>query len=168
MSATEADVGTVSRQGDTITVVFHRRYARPVAKVWAALKTHPLIVDRIKYTGRDSITLDMLANLWDVKRVVVGDAVYSTDAGVMTDVWAKDVVVAYTDVGSLRDMGLPSSGYPYRLRGYPVAETPYQDRNAKSWVYPVTDELKPVMAGAIAGYLITAAVASRITATASR
>lgn len=128
-------------------------------KVWAALKTHPLIVDRIKYTGRDSITLDMLANLWDVKRVVVGDAIYEDAAGVIRDVWGKHVVVAYTDISGVSDAGLPSYGYTYRLGGYPLVETPYQDRNAKSWIYPVTDSLAPVAASINAGYLISAAVA---------
>lgn len=128
-------------------------------KVWASLKTHPLIVDRIKYTGRDSITLDMLAALWDVKRVVVGDAIYEDAAGALVDVWGKYVVVAYTELGSLADAGLPSYGYTYRLRHYPIVETPYQDRNAKSWIYPVTDELQPVAAAINAGYLISAAVA---------
>ncbi len=128
-------------------------------KVWAALKTHPLIVDRIKYTGRDSITLDMLANLWDVKRVVVGDAIYEDAAGVIQDVWGKYVVVAYTDISGVSDAGLPSYGYTYRLGGYPLVEVPYQDRNAKSWIYPVTDSLAPVAASINAGYLISAAVA---------
>lgn len=128
-------------------------------KVWAALKTHPLIVDRIKYTGRDSITLDMLANLWDVKRVVVGDAIYEDAAGALQDVWGKFVVVAYTDISGVNDAGLPSYGYTYRLSGYPSVEVPYQDRNAKSWIYPVTDSLAPVAASINAGYLISAAVA---------
>ena len=128
-------------------------------KVWAALKTHPLIIDRIKYTGRDSITLDMLANLWDVKRVVVGDAIYEDASGVIQDVWGKYVVVAFTDVSGIADGGLPSYGYTYRLGGYPLVEVPYQDRNAKSWIYPVTDSLAPVAASINAGYLISAAVA---------
>lgn len=149
-TAKEAIRASIGRRGNTVLLS---------AQAFSKIKQHPKILDRIKYTGRDSVTVEMLASLWDVKRVVVGDAVYSTEAGVMTDIWGKDVVVAYTDLGSLRDMGLPSYGYTYRLRGYPVVETPYQDRNAKSWVYPVTDELKPVMAGADAGYLITNAVA---------
>lgn len=128
-------------------------------KVWASLKTHPAIIDRIKYTGRDSITLDMLAALWDVKRVVVGDAIYEDASGALADVWGKFVVVAYTELGSLQDAGLPSYGYTYRLRNYPIVETPYQDRNPKSWIYPVTDELQPVAASINAGYLISAAVA---------
>lgn len=129
------------------------------AAVFNALKNHPQIIDRIKYTGRDIVTPELLASLWDVKTVLVGDAVYADDAGNFVDVWGKFVVVAYTETGSLADMGLPSYGYTYRLRGNPAVELPYQDRNQKSWVYPVTDELSPVIAGALAGYLISAAVA---------
>jgi len=129
------------------------------AAVFAALKTHSKIIDRIKYTGRDVVTTDLLAALWDVRQVRVGDAVYEDASGALADVWGKFVVVAYTELGSMADMGLPSYGYTYRLSGYPIVEQPYQDRNAKSWIYPVTDELSPVMAAADAGYLISAAVA---------
>jgi hypothetical protein len=127
--------------------------------VFAALQTHAKILDRIKYTSRDVVTTDLLATLWNVKRVVVGDAVYADDAGTFSDVWGKYVVVAYTETGSLADMGLPSYGYTYRLRGNPMVEQPYQDRPHKSWVYPVTDELSPVIAGALAGFLYSAVVA---------
>jgi hypothetical protein len=68
------------------------------------------------------------------------------------------VVVAYTELGALVDAGLPTFGYSYRLTGYPLVEQPYLDRNSKSWVYPITDEVVPVIAGATAGYLISAAV----------
>lgn len=129
------------------------------AAVFAKLRNHPKILDRIKYTGRDSATPDLLANLWGVQRVLVGDAVQENDSGTMVDVWGKFVVVAYTELGGLADMGRPTFGYTYQLNGYPVVENPYQDRNAKSWVYPVTDEVQPVIAGAAGGYLISAAVA---------
>lgn len=128
------------------------------AAVFAALQENPSILDRIKYTGRDSITTAMLANLWGVQEVAVGDAIYD-NAGTMADVWGNDVVVAYTQIAGVNNRGLPSYGYTYRLRGYPMVEQPYYDRNAKSWVYPVTDEAKPVLAGADAGFLIQAAVA---------
>jgi hypothetical protein len=128
------------------------------AAVFAILQHHPKILDRIKYTGRDSVTAEMLAILWNVKRVLVGEAVYANQAGAFTDVWGKSVVVAYTEIGSLADMGLPSYGYTYRLRGNPTVEVPYQDRNAKSWIYPVTDELEPVIAGALGGFLYSAVI----------
>jgi len=126
-------------------------------KAFKAAKRHPKIIDRIKYTGRDSVTAEMLADLWDVERVVVGDAIYN-NAGTMTDIWGKDVVVAYTETATADDGGTPSYGYTYRLRGNPMVEMAYQDRNAKSWIYPVTDERAPVIAAATAGYLIQTAV----------
>ena len=129
------------------------------AQVFAQLKQHPEIIDRIKYTGRDIPTPQLIASLFDVANVFVGDGVYSDDAGNFTDIWGKNVVLAYTEVAGIADMGRPSFGYTYQLNGYPIVEAPYQDRNAKSWVYPVTDEVMPVIAGPSAGYLIASAVA---------
>lgn len=127
--------------------------------VFDAVKTHPKILDRIKYTSRDNATPEILAALWGVKKVVVGDAVYAGAGDALADVWGNDVIVAYTEMGTLRDMGLPSYGYTYQLRNFPIVESAYMDRNAKSWIYPVTDECAPVLASAVAGFLIQAAVA---------
>lgn len=146
----EAIRAKVGRRGNTVVLG---------ATVWKALKNHPKVIDRIKYTGRDVATPELLASLFDVQRVMIGDAVYENDAGALADVWGKFVVVAYTDLASAADMGTPSYGYTYRLVGNPMVEVPYQDRNAKSWVYPVTDEMAPVQAAVDAGYLISAAVA---------
>ena len=126
--------------------------------VWARLRNHPKLTDRIKYTGRDGLTTEMVAALFGVERVLVGDAIYD-NAGTFADVWGKFAVLAYTTPGSLASRGTPTFGYTYRLGGYPLVEQAYEDRNAKSWVYPVTDEVAPVIAGASAGYLISAAVA---------
>jgi hypothetical protein len=130
------------------------------AAVMAKLRQHPVVVDRMKYTGRDIATAEILAALFGVAKVIVGDAIYANDAGTtFTDVWGKDVVVAYTELGSIADMGAPSYGYTYTLQGYPLAEESYFDRNTKSWIYPVTRAEAPVLASASAGYLITNAVA---------
>lgn len=130
------------------------------ALVMDKLKHHPKVVERMKYTGRDVATAELLASLFGVERVVVGDAIYSNDAGTaFTDVWGKDVVVAYTNLASAQSGGLPSYGYTYQLSGYPQVEEPYYDRNAKSWVYPVTRSEAPVLAAASAGFLLTNAVA---------
>jgi hypothetical protein len=124
------------------------------AQVFSKLKQHSKILDRIKYTGRDVATAELLASLFEVERVLVGDAIYANDAGTFADVWGKDIVVAYTDTSSLAEMGTPSYGYTYTLEGYPLAEEAYYDRNAKSWLYPVTRAEAPVIAAASAGYLI--------------
>lgn len=129
------------------------------ATVFASLKQHPKVVDRMKYTGRDIATPELLAALFDVKEVVIGDAVFADDSGTFNDVWGKNVVLAYVDTAPASDRGRPTYGYTYQLDGYAIVEEAYFDRSAKSWVYPVTDEVAPVIAGALAGYLISAAVA---------
>lgn len=129
------------------------------AAVMSKLKQHGKIIDRIKYTGRDVPTPELLASLFGVQKVLAGEAVYANDADVFTDVWGKDVVLAYTPSASLAQQGLPSYGYTYQLNGYPFVEPAYPDRNAKSWFYPVTRVEAPVIAGALAGYLIASAVA---------
>ena len=130
------------------------------AAVMAKLRAHPVIVDRMKYTGRDVATAEIIASLFGVDRVIVGESIYSNDAGTaFTDVWGKDVVFAYTELSSLAAMGTPSYGYTYNLQGYPIAEVPYWDRSAKSQVFPVTRAEAPVIAAATAGYLVTNAVA---------
>lgn len=150
-TAKEAIRAATGKRANTITMG---------ARVMASLRQHPKIVDRMKYTGRDVATTEILAALFGVERVVVGDAIYSNDAGTaFTDVWGKDVVVAYTALGTLSSRGTPSYGYTYQLSGSPLVEEPYYDRNAKSWIYPVTRVEAPVMASASAGYLITNAVA---------
>ena len=129
------------------------------AQVFAKLKNHPKVVERIKYTGRDVATKELLASLFGVERVVVGDAIYANDDGSdFVDVWGRDVVVAYTNLASVKSGGLPSYGYTYQLNGYPTVEEPYYDRSTKSWIFPVTRVEAPVIAAASAGFLITNAV----------
>lgn len=131
------------------------------AAVLKWLRVHPLILDRIKYTGRDVATLDLLASLFGVERIAVGNAITSNDAGTaFTDVWGRHVVLAYTETSSLAAMGTPTYGYTYNLNGYPVAEQPYYDRNSKTWYFPVTRAEAPVIAANTAAYFIQNAVAS--------
>lgn len=129
------------------------------AAVFAQLKQNPVVIDRMKYTGRDVASVELLASLFGVQRVVVGDAVYADDTDAFYDVWGKDVVVAYTDLSGAQDRGTPSYGYTYNLDGYPLVEEEYVDRNAKSWIQPVTRCEAPVIAAPYAGYLISNAVA---------
>jgi Phage major capsid protein E len=129
------------------------------AAVFASLRQHPKVIDRMKYTGRDVPTAEIMASLFGFDNILIGDAVWADDAGNFNDVWGKDMILAYNAVGTLADMGLPSYGYTYQLAGYPVVEEPYYERNPKTWMFPVTDEVAPVMAGPDAGYLIQNAVA---------
>lgn len=123
------------------------------ALAWNALTNHPSVVERFKYTSAQSITAEMIANLLQIKDVKIGAAIYSDNAGVDHDVWGNDVVLAYTPNG-LSSNRQPSFGYTYTMQGNPAAEQPYYENNTKSWIYPVTYERVPVIAGITAGYLI--------------
>lgn len=129
------------------------------AAVAAKVRQTAAIKDRIKYTGRDIATDELLASLFGVDRVLVGDAVQAADDGTFSDVWGKFVVVAYTIPGSMAAQGMPTYGYTYQLSQMPMAEEPYYDRNTKSWIYPVDDSCAPVIAGSESGYLVSAAIA---------
>ena len=127
--------------------------------VLKSLRQHSKIIDRIKYTGRDIPTPELLASLFGVDRVLIGNGVKATDAGVFSDIWGKFVVVAYTEMSGMADMGRPTYGYTYQLAGYPFVERPRYDANTRTWLYDVSDAVKPVIAAVDAGYLITSAVA---------
>ena len=128
------------------------------ARAFAAARSNPLLLDRFKYTSAESVTTDMLARLWDLERVVIGRSVTADQADVTTDVWGTDVVLAYTAIGAM-DNAQPSFGFTYTMEGHPLVEQSYWDAGTKSWIYPVTMERVPVVAGGGAGYLIQTAAA---------
>ncbi|MGN7832657.1 hypothetical protein ACTJI2_13705 [Pseudoxanthomonas sp. 22568] len=126
-----------------------------------ACKLNPKIIDRIKHTSRDSVTIELLKALWDVENIVVGGAKAATGPNdAFSNVWGDDVVVAYVAQGSGDGMGNmeePSYGYSYLIEGMPSVEEPYNDRGTRSWVYPVASDQTPVLSGMTAGYLIQGA-----------
>ena len=160
-SATSDPIGNVETGKEAIRASIGRYPNTLVigAAVMKSLRQHAKIIDRTKYTGRDVPTRELLAAMFGVDNVYVGSAIYTDSAGATQDAWGKSAVLAYTAPGSLAEQGAPTYGYTYRLRGYPVVEPAYMERNTKSWVYPVTDEVAPVMAAPLAGYLIQPAVA---------
>ena len=123
------------------------------AQAFNAVKEHPKVVERFKYTSRDSVTPDMLAALWDLQKVVVGKAIAFDDAGNDIDIWGNNAVLAYVPLKS-SGMEDPSFGYTYTMQNHPLVEKPYYENNAKSWIYPVTFERLPVLTGILSGYLI--------------
>jgi len=128
-------------------------------KVVTALRNHPKVLARLSTSAdRPPASMAQLMALLELERIVVGQAVYH-DGSAFQDVWGKDAILAYTTPASLAEMGSPSYGYTYQLEGRPVVEEGYEDRNANSYVNPVADARKAVLAGASAGFLFKAAAA---------
>lgn len=126
-------------------------------KAEAALLRHPDVLALLSDGTLKVATRQLLQTILQIPVIVVGDGTYH-DGTNFVDIWGKDAVLAYTDIGSLQDGGSPSYGYTYQLEGMPLVEEPYMDRNAKSAIGPVTDARKPVLAGATAGYLFTGVI----------
>lgn len=125
-----------------------------------ALKYHPKIVDRFKYTTADSITTKMLAGLFDLEELAVGKAAYADDmdaAVPFKEAWGNVAVLAYTPVQDAA-MEQPSYGYTYTLTGHPFVEQPRWDGGNRSWVYGVTYERAPQLTGMASGFLFTGVV----------
>lgn len=125
--------------------------------VFKALKNHPTVLERIKYSQTGVITEELLASLLNVPTVLVGTAVTASDAGVMSDIWGKDAVLAYVPAAE-KHLLCPAFGYTLRKRGRPTAEW-YYDNRAKSKVISVSDIFAAKLMSPDAGYLFKGAVA---------
>lgn len=129
-------------------------------KVLTALRNHPTILARLSTSAdRPPATMQQLMALFELDQIVEGAATYHDGTG-FQDVWGRDAILAYTMPASLAEMGSPNYGYTYQLAGRPVVEQGYDDRNSNSWINPVADARKPVLAGASAGFLFTNAAAA--------
>lgn len=127
------------------------------AKMWKDFKNNPNVRAAIFKDGDNNrvVTKDLAAEVLELDEVVIGDAISFDDNGEAVDVWGYNFVLAYvpkTTAGAEQ----PSYGYTYELMGAPFVETPYSDRNAKSWLYPATYDRAPVISGMDAGFLIQA------------
>lgn len=68
-------------------------------EVYSVLRNHPQILERIKYSQLGIVTADLLAQIFDIGRVLIPDVVYNTANEAQTDaisyLWGKNVWVVY-------------------------------------------------------------------------
>lgn len=130
--------------------------------IFNALKFHPKITEKFKYTSAESLTTDMLANIFDLREVAVGKGVFmdnnAPEDAPFQDIWGNNAILAYTPV-DVKGMEQPSYGYTYSLINHPFVEKPVWDNDTRSWVYGVTYERRPVLSGVSASFLIQNVVA---------
>jgi hypothetical protein len=84
------------------------------------LLEHPTVIDRIKYTERGIVSLDLLATLFDVDRIVVPEAIINSGAEGAADsfdfIYGKNMLLAYANPNP--DIEQPSAGYIFAWTGY--------------------------------------------------
>ncbi|MBU1678066.1 MAG: major capsid protein [Bacteroidetes bacterium] len=125
------------------------------ASAFQALKNHPLILDRIKFTQHAIVTEELLRVLLQFDQLFVGKAVYISDAGIFTDLWADNVVLAFvpqTQQNVARNIYEPSFAYTLRKKGNPFVDK--YDEGGKIHLVRATDNFVSKIVGSEAGYLI--------------
>lgn len=126
------------------------------ASVLVAVAANPEVRSYLPSTQMGPATLDQLANIFQVTKVVVGDAVWMDADDTGTDVWGNNAVLAFApDVSPTGVMSLatPAFGFTNVLEGHPLTETPYYVNELRSWVYGATYERRPNVGRADAGFL---------------
>lgn len=104
-------------------------------KVWSALKNHPEIIDRIKFTTQESIQLETVARYFEVDRIVVSRAVTNSAGEGLTDsigyIAAPSVLFAYVNPERAFSEDVPSAlatawwtGMEGSIRGLQITEEP--------------------------------------------
>jgi hypothetical protein len=113
---------------------------------------HPAIIERVKYSMKAVITEELLAQLLNLKNVYVGRKVYSTDAGVFTDIWGDYAALIYVpEAGELVEGTTPHT-IVIEEKGYPEVKT-YQEKKVES--YEVTRKYQVKNVSTSNGYLFT-------------
>jgi hypothetical protein len=98
------------------------------AYVMAALKQHPDIIDRIKYTQRGVVTEDLIATLFDIDELYVSYATVASGPN-MADARSQDAAATYSFITSATallfvyvpsgpSINTPSAGYTFTWKGY--------------------------------------------------
>lgn len=128
--------------------------------VWAKLKEHPAVIEKLKYSQLAIVTPELFAKLIGIDTVKIGDAVYE-EYGQLKDIWSNAVVLAYVAPRSAQGKGTvyePSFGYTVRRRQGLFVDT-YKENGGKLEVIRTTDIHKPHLVGSAAGYLINKCIA---------
>ena len=123
--------------------------------VWAALKEHPAVIEKLKYAQVAIVTPEVFGKLIGIDTVKIGEVVYE-ESNQLKDIWSDAIVLAYVAPRSTERKGTvyePSYGYTVRRQGGLFVDT-YKENGGKLEVIRTTDIHKPHLLGASAGYLI--------------
>lgn len=103
------------------------------ADVWKALKNHPSILDRIKYTQKGVVTKDLVASFFDIEKLEVAYATQATGPQI-NDAAAQDAAATFDFIVPSKSVLLgfappspslltPSAGYTFTWKGYTMGNS---------------------------------------------
>lgn len=121
---------------------------------WRVLKRHPQLRAILSDTRPRLVQIADLREIFEIENIVIGKAVKADDAGLTSDIWGDNMVLAYVPKASGdRSPYEPSFGYTLRKKGNPVVDTRTED--GKIELIRNTDIFRPFLLGADAGFLIS-------------
>ena len=128
-----------------VTASLHVDYLRPTP-----IGTPLEIRGRVReIKGRKVVNL--LKEIFDID-IVVGKSIYSTDAGVFTDLWGDNAIMGYVPSGA-RSYLEPSFAFTLRKKAHPWVDK-YDTDGGKLRIVRTTDNFVAKMVGNEAGYII--------------
>lgn len=132
-------------------------------KAFNAAINHPQI--RAYFTGVTSQVaaeeeLARILRLTRGVRVARAKKLMDGSTGDFESLWGNNLMIFYTPETQSPNRLEPAFSYTYQLDGHPYAEEPYEERNTKTWYYPVTDERETYIVGKGSGYLVRDVVAA--------
>jgi len=126
--------------------------------VYDKLKHHPKILELIKYSQKGVLTTDLMASLFGIEKVIVGEAGYNTakegKTAVLSYLWGKNAILAYVE---------PRPGIKKFSLGYTFQSQKFQTRRARietkhsDW-FEVGDIETEKLVCAACGYRISPAI----------
>jgi len=123
--------------------------------VYKALRIHPALLDRIKYSQMGIVTTELMARLFDVDKILVGTAIYdSSEEGTTSSfgyVWGDYVLVAY--VTPRPALESPSLGYCLNFKKRVINR--YREDQEHSDVFECLENSDEIVCAADAGYLLS-------------
>ncbi len=151
---------------DTITKAIAKKANTLILghEVFSKLRNHTNILTRIQNVKLGLVSIEDLAAIFDVERVLIGSAVKRTAAGVNSFVWGKHAVLAYIQPSaSMEDLSVAKSfvwdDAPGSTGGFITEIGRAQPISRKSDEISVHFYYEDKVVAAEAGYLITDAVA---------
>lgn len=128
-------------------------------QVYDQLIDHPSIVDRVKYSLGAAVTPELLARIFDVQRVIVGESIYNTATEGQSDslsyIWGKHAWLLFVaDSPRLRQI---TFGYTFRWEDRKVKK--WDDEDAEARYVRVNENYVQKFVATEAAYLIKNAVA---------
>jgi hypothetical protein len=123
---------------------------------WKKLKNHPALLAIYENVVKGILTPALVAEALGLEQLYVGKPVYSTDAGVFTDIWGDYMALIYMPPAAEMAEGTTPHTVIIEEEGYPMVKT-YDEKKVRS--YETTRRYQVKNVSTSYGYLISDLIA---------